>query len=171
MIHIAITGGEPVVEICAGECCLYSFEYKYSVHYIEICSGVEKNRGEGKFACQVALGAYCLRGNYSYIHLYGLMSIMTSIAKKELTGLDDQNTKQAPVPEITQKLVLKSGGCLDNGEKEEFNTRTSGAVLRRSVRIPGQRKDLGHNDTHIRAMCGGIGGNVAMVGIEKWRTR
>jgi len=35
------------------------------------------------------------------------MSDMTSIAKRGLTSLHDQNTKQAPVPEIAKKLILK----------------------------------------------------------------
>jgi len=51
-----------------------------------------------------------------------------------------------------------------SNDEEEFITRTSGAVLGRSVRIP--NKDLGHNGTHIRTMCGGIGGRAAMMGIE-----
>ena len=63
------------------------------------------------------------------------MSDMNSIAKRGLTSLDDQNTKQAPVPEMAKKLILKSCRRLDDDERE-FMTRTSGAVLRRSVRIP-----------------------------------
>jgi hypothetical protein len=35
------------------------------------------------------------------------MSDMTSITKRGLTSLDDQNTKQAPVPEIAKKLIMK----------------------------------------------------------------
>jgi len=62
------------------------------------------------------------------------MNDMTSIAKRGLTSLDDQNTKQAPVPEIAKKLILKDVGV--HSDEEKFITRTSGAVLRRSVRIP-----------------------------------
>ena len=63
------------------------------------------------------------------------MSVMSNIAKRGLTSLDDQNTKQAPVPDMTKKLILKRCRRLDDDE-EEFITRTSGAVLKRSVRIP-----------------------------------
>jgi len=41
-------------------------------------------------------------------------------------------------------------------DKEVTVARTSGAVLKTTVRIP--RKDLRDNVTHIRATCGGIGG-------------
>jgi len=40
------------------------------------------------------------------------MSDMTSIAKRELTSLDDQNTKQAPIPEISKELILRRCGHL-----------------------------------------------------------
>lgn len=40
------------------------------------------------------------------------MSDMARIANRGLTSLDDQNTKQAPVPEIAQKLILKRDGRL-----------------------------------------------------------
>jgi hypothetical protein len=35
------------------------------------------------------------------------MSDMTTIPKRGLTSLDDQNTKQAPVPEIAKKLNIE----------------------------------------------------------------
>jgi hypothetical protein len=39
------------------------------------------------------------------------MSDTTSIAKRELTSLDEENTKQAPVPEIAKKLILIDVGA------------------------------------------------------------
>jgi hypothetical protein len=40
------------------------------------------------------------------------MSDMTNVPKRGLTSLDDQNTEQAPVPEIAKKLVFKRCGRL-----------------------------------------------------------
>ena len=39
------------------------------------------------------------------------MSDMTSIAKRGLTSLNEENTIQAPVPEIAKKLTLKDVGA------------------------------------------------------------
>jgi hypothetical protein len=61
------------------------------------------------------------------------MGNLNSIAKRELTSLDDQNTKQTPVQENAEKLRMELSVC--NG-MEGIVTRTSGAVLRRTVKIP-----------------------------------
>jgi hypothetical protein len=39
------------------------------------------------------------------------MSDMTSIAKRGLTSLDEENSEQAPVPEIAKKLILRDVGA------------------------------------------------------------
>ena len=90
------------------------------------------------------------------------MSNLTGIERRGLglTSLDHQNTKQAPIPENREKLIWRRVGILS--DKEETITRTSGAVLGRSVRMP--RKDLRYKCTHIRVMCGGIGGRGDMIG-------
>ncbi len=90
------------------------------------------------------------------------MSNLTGIERRGLglTSLDYQNTKQAPIPENREKLIWRRVGILS--DKEETITRTSGAVLGRSVRMP--RKDLRYKCTHIRVMCGGIGGRGDMIG-------
>jgi hypothetical protein len=79
------------------------------------------------------------------------MSNLTGIERRGLglTSLDHQNTKQAPIPENREKLIWRRVGILS--DKEETITRTSGAVLERSVRVP--RKEISDTCVLTYGLC------------------
>jgi hypothetical protein len=85
------------------------------------------------------------------------MSDMTRIAERGLTSLDEENTKQAPVPEFGKDLILRRRHVTVgvSHKEKEFITRTSGAVLEDQSEIQNTKEGISNTTVLTSGLCVG----------------
>ena len=83
------------------------------------------------------------------------MSDVTRIAKRGPTSLDEENTKQPPVPEFGKDLILRRCQVGVSHSENEFITRTSGAVLEDQPGIQNTKERISNTTVLTSGLCVG----------------